>query len=257
MKTPYFSVITTTHNRTQYLDICLESIKNQTFNNYEHVIVDGFSTDGTYEMVKKYKKDNPNIRINITQSKPKGISNAFNIGIKNSSGTFLLFINSDDFLASENSLKEIYDILRKNKAIHWLQTSNLMAFKNKVKEIGSKDILSHSFHFLHSFTFACSHQATVMHKDIFKTYGLFREDLKIGMDWNLFQRIIDKEDVYFSSIKGGVFRIHSNKEHVKNTQTYLITNLVEYVKRMKGESNIPILTGVYNSIRYSERVKQV
>ena len=104
------SVITPVLNGEKFLTSCLESTKNQCNVNIEHIIVDGGSTDLTIEIAKAY-----NVKIIIAPN--TSIYEANNIGIKNSTGDIICFLNSDDFFTNQNCLKKVYDIFNNDKNI--------------------------------------------------------------------------------------------------------------------------------------------
>ena len=94
---PLITIITVTLNSEKYLEECLESLHSQNYNNYEHVVIDGGSTDGTLEIIKKNDH-----RIDYWISKKdNGIYDAFNIGMDLARGKYIGFLNSDDVYASE------------------------------------------------------------------------------------------------------------------------------------------------------------
>lgn len=93
------SVITITYNlidagREKSFIQCLESVRNQTYSNIEHIIVDGNSTDGSQDLIKKYADQS---WICFVSEPDNGIYDAMNKGIKMSSGDYVAFLNSDDF----------------------------------------------------------------------------------------------------------------------------------------------------------------
>jgi glycosyltransferase len=96
------SLITATYNSIQHLSAVLECIKQQTFPNLEHIIVDGGSTDGTVEYLKQSKF------IGLFVSEPdKGIYDALNKGINMATGDIIGFLHSDDILASPQTIERI------------------------------------------------------------------------------------------------------------------------------------------------------
>lgn len=97
------SVIVCTYNRAKYLEKCLESLHQQTYKNYEIIIVNGPSTDETSKVIEKF----PNLKI-INQEQLNGLSNARNLGIKAAMGDTIGFID-DDAIADNNWLKNIID----------------------------------------------------------------------------------------------------------------------------------------------------
>lgn len=91
---PLISIITVTYNSEKYLEETIQSVLNQTYENIEYIIIDGNSTDGTLDIIKKYDK-----HINIWISEPDdGMYDAINKGIELSSGKYFGVLNSDDLL---------------------------------------------------------------------------------------------------------------------------------------------------------------
>ena len=91
-----FSVVIPVFNSEKYIDRCLNSIINQTYKNIEIIIIDDGSSDRSYEICeKKSKKDK---RIKLIKQANKGVSFARNLGIEESKGDFIVFVDSDDYL---------------------------------------------------------------------------------------------------------------------------------------------------------------
>lgn len=110
---PFFSVIIPTYNSEKRLSDCLESIINQTFQNFEIIIVDKFSSDDTFLVVEKYKKTHFNI-IWISE-KDNGIYDAMNKGIRIVKGEWIYFLGSDDRLYENTSLEKIANSIHQGK----------------------------------------------------------------------------------------------------------------------------------------------
>ena len=96
--TPQLSIITINRNDAQGLEKTLESIwKKQSFKDFEHIIIDGASTDNSINIIKKYAS-----HLSYWVSEPdKGIYNAMNKGIIKAKGNYLLFLNSGDWLEND------------------------------------------------------------------------------------------------------------------------------------------------------------
>ena len=90
-----FSIIVPVYNVENYVDKCIKSILNQTYKNYEVIIINDGSTDNSLNIINKYKN---NKKIKIITQKNKGLSNARNNGMKMATGDYLLFIDSDDYI---------------------------------------------------------------------------------------------------------------------------------------------------------------
>ena len=87
------SIITPTFNSEKYLERCIKSIQSQDYNNIEHIIIDGDSTDETRNIIKKYQ----NNKTILISEKDDGIWDAMNKGLKIASGDIVGFLNSDDY----------------------------------------------------------------------------------------------------------------------------------------------------------------
>lgn len=100
---PLISVATACYNSGKTIEKTIQSVLNQTYDNYEYWIIDGGSTDNTLEIVNKYAKEFGD-RLHIISEKDNGIYDAMNKGVKNSNGVMIGLLNSDDYY-SENTLE--------------------------------------------------------------------------------------------------------------------------------------------------------
>jgi len=100
-----FSIITVTYNASRRIERTLQSVISQTYPAIEYIIIDGNSTDGTLELVNKYRSS-----IAHCISEPdKGLYDAMNKGLRLASGDYVWFINAGDRLYSETTVREIVD----------------------------------------------------------------------------------------------------------------------------------------------------
>ena len=94
MKKPKISIITVCYNSEAHIEEAILSVINQSYENKEYLVIDGGSKDGTLNIIEKYKD-----KIDYFVSEPdKGISDAFNKGIKAATGDIIGILNSDDFM---------------------------------------------------------------------------------------------------------------------------------------------------------------
>ena len=84
---PFFSIVTVVWNNVSTIERTISSVLSQSFTNFEYIIIDGKSDDGTLGVIKKYQNDS---RLKLISEKDSGIYDAMNKGIKLSSGTFIL-----------------------------------------------------------------------------------------------------------------------------------------------------------------------
>lgn len=122
-----FSLIIPAYNVEKYIKKCLDSVLNQTYNNYEIIIINDGSTDNTSKILESYKS---NKKIKIINQENKGLSNARNTGVSNAKGDYILFIDSDDFIE-----KELLEILNKT-----IKDEDLIRFQIRILDETNKII---------------------------------------------------------------------------------------------------------------------
>lgn len=128
---PLLSIITVVYNSRKFIENTIISIHEQTYSNIEHLIIDGGSTDGTLDIIKKH--DN---KIAFWISEPdKGLYDAMNKGIEHASGDYLLFINSGDLLYDKNIIEKVF--ANSNKSVNVLYGETIMINENN-SEIGMR-----------------------------------------------------------------------------------------------------------------------
>ena len=141
---PLISIITVVLNGDKYLEECIKSLQNQKIDNYEHIIIDGGSTDNTINIIKKFKN-----KIDYwCQINDNGIYDAFNYGMQLARGTYLGFLNSDDtFKATElgNKKQEHKDVLEIKKESLYLNSSQkdlfeVIKLKKPIEKQNSKEL---------------------------------------------------------------------------------------------------------------------
>lgn len=96
-RTPFFSIVTPVYNRQDCIARCIQSTIVEPFANFEHIVVDDGSTDGTRAVVDKFASRDHRIRV-FSSERNYGVNHARNVGISNARGVFILFLDSDDIL---------------------------------------------------------------------------------------------------------------------------------------------------------------
>lgn len=114
MRTKKFSIIVPVYNCQDYISRCIESVLNQNTKDLELILINDGSTDSSKTMIEEYKKDSELIK--VINKKNEGVSKARNIGLKEATGKYILFLDADDYL-EENYIKEINEILKKYKNV--------------------------------------------------------------------------------------------------------------------------------------------
>lgn len=103
---PTFSIITVVYNNVRDIEHTLKSVVSQTYKHVEYIVIDGLSTDGTLDVIEKYK---PQISV-ILSEKDNGIYDAMNKGLALATGDYVLFLNSGDELYSKETLANLAEV---------------------------------------------------------------------------------------------------------------------------------------------------
>lgn len=210
---PFFSIITCTKNSKRFIDKNLNSVKNQTFTNYEHIFIDGFSKDNTIKMINSYKSKTGKSVI-IQQKKPLGISDAMNQGIKIAKGKYLIHLHADDFLQNNQILENIHDFLIEKDYPDWIygQIQTVEKDRSPVGIFPKNKIFQKSFYWLLPFINFVPHQAVFIKTEIFDKYGYFDQKLSSKMDLDFWLRIGKKTNWIFFPEVISCYTLHSGAQ---------------------------------------------
>lgn len=222
------SIITITYNNSEELVRTINSIPKGII--VESVIVNGGSCERTREFLKSYN----GIVIN---EKDDGISDAFNKGIKNSTGKYVMFLNSGDELISKSYLKKAKDFLDINPGYSFVH-SNIVF----VDESGEKLFIRPPMKNIGR-GMPYLHPSLVVRKNVFDKTGLFRTDLKIAMDYDFIIRMKKEKlrgfyfnEVYSVQMEGTGKSVKEEYAAIKECFRILKDNDVLNVKTLTGFS---------------------
>lgn len=169
------SIITINYNDAEGLRKTFKSIKNQTYHDFEYVVVDGNSNDGSKEVINEYKEC-----IDKWVSEPDtGIYNAMNKGARMSSGEYMLFLNSGDYLYSNDVLDNLFSNTFKEDIICCSMHS--YDDHNNHLCIPPQNVTLYTF-----IGGSMLHPSTLISKKIFDKVGGYNEDYKVISDWCFF-----------------------------------------------------------------------
>ena len=128
IKTPFFSIIIPVYNTASYVGECLDSIKNQTFQDWECICIDDGSKDNSLEILQRYSAEDE--RIKVFHQENRGQSVARNHGLEKITGTYFTYVDSDDMILP-HCLEEWHKALEKRESDVLLETGFVYRFHDK------------------------------------------------------------------------------------------------------------------------------
>ncbi|WP_288222083.1 glycosyltransferase family 2 protein [uncultured Clostridium sp.] len=114
MKDPLISVVIPIYNVEKYLCKCIDSVINQTYKNIEVVLVNDGSPDNCFNICEEYRKLDK--RIKVIHKENSGLSDARNKGLENTTGDYIIFLDSDDYWSDNNALRELVNQINEVQA---------------------------------------------------------------------------------------------------------------------------------------------
>jgi len=169
------SVITVCKNAAETIEETLSSLYKQSYQNIEHIVIDGGSNDGTLEILSKYKED-----ISILLSEPDtGIYNAMNKAIKLITGDIVYFLNANDSLYDENVLEKVVKEFQKHPDLGLLWGDVQFTENNEDVRVARFDNIKTKSDLIYNNP---CHQVIFYSNDVFKKYGGYDENLIIYAD---------------------------------------------------------------------------
>ncbi len=180
---PLISVVTVVFNGRDGLEETVRSVLAQTYRNIEFVVIDGGSTDGTLDVIRKYERT-----IAYWMSEPDdGISDAFNKGLSVIGGEWVVFLNSADTFSGPEVLEAM--------AEYFPVAPVISGFARSGRKIIPKRVLRNSDP--PTVRAMLSHQASIVRTSLFETYGLFDTSYRMRMDYEFWLRVLRNERFHF------------------------------------------------------------
>ena len=190
------SIITVVWNNKTTIADAIDSVLSQTYKDIEYIIVDGASTDGTIEIVQSYGDKVSK----FISEEDNGLYNAMNKGISIASGEIVGILNSDDFYLNEFVIEKVIGEFNKKKCdsvyadLVYVKSDNL---NETVRYYDS------SYFNLTKFAYGWmpAHPTFFVKLDVYKKYGLFKENLRIGADFDILVRFLYTHKISYSYIQ--------------------------------------------------------
>lgn len=195
---PKVSIITVCYNEIANIENTCKSVVSQDYKNYEWIVVDGVSIDGTLEVLDQYKE----YITTLVSEEDSGVFNAMNKGIKIACGEYLIFLNGGDFFYKSSVLSDVFgenqyrqDVLYGDCCV-WLDKyqGRIVSYPKEIeRDFFLKDNINH--------------QSTFIRGELFEKYGYYDEKLKAKGDHEKWLRFL-KEGVFFQKLPFVISNFH-------------------------------------------------
>jgi glycosyltransferase involved in cell wall biosynthesis len=225
------SIVTVNKNNAAGLEKTIQSVVAQTFTDFEFIIIDGGSDDGSVDIIKKYVD-----KITYWVSEPDaGIYNGMNKGIRAAHGEFCLFLNSGDWLIESATLQNVFEEIAglpegRGVGIYYgdlMKTDGLMIVYPKNLTIYS--LLKQSL----------SHQNALIRRDLFLSHGMYNENYKVVSDYEFWLKEMWIHKTRFVHIDARIalfdtMGISSTTNYYQERSNMLYDVFIDLVDSMRG-----------------------
>lgn len=242
---PRFSIVTCSKNSLPFIKETVESIRSQTCTDYEHICVDGSSTDGTLEYLRALA---PEVR--ILTDVIGGIAKAMNTGIAAAQGNFIVHLHSDDYFLHSRVLERV--------EYHFSQHPNAWLFGRIVNDVEGglfpESYLppSYSYEKLVKRNFI-PHPATFIRREVFAEFGGFDESIRYAMDYDFWLRIARKHPPLALREAFSVFRRHEGSTSQANLAASMAEDYSRRIHYLEGG----VIQRAEHYIRYLVRKRKL
>nr|WP_294794353.1 glycosyltransferase family 2 protein [uncultured Mucilaginibacter sp.] len=205
---PKISVVTPSYNQAGFLEETILSVTNQNYPNLEYIVIDGGSTDGSVDIIKKHES-----KLSYWSSeKDNGLYDAINKGFKVATGEILMWINSDDLLMPM-SLFSVGEIFMKHSEVNWI-TGISVSLDERSRIIGADRAKSFSKFDFYTYNFYWLQQeSTAWRKSLWdEAGGYISTDLSLAADLELWVRFFRKANLYPADVMIGSFRMRASDQ---------------------------------------------
>ena len=236
------SIITITYNSAKTLPRALESVQSQTYNDIEHVLVDGASTDGTRELIEAYAAKHTNVR--WVSEPDEGIYNAINKGIRMASGDVIGFLHSDDVLYSTDSIGQIAAAMRASKADVIYGDLQYCKGDKVVRRWKSNDFHPSAL----KFGWMPPHPTVYVRREVYEQVGPYDEWFRISADYDMILRIFTAgfKTHYIPEV---LVKMNTGGTSNKNSKARLSKTQEDFIVLRKNNIGAGLLTVACKQIR--------
>ena len=231
------SIITPVYNNKEFIEDCMKNILEQSYEDIEYIIVDGGSTDGSLEVIEKYKDKISK----FISEKDNGIYDGMNKGIKMATGEIVGILNSDDFYASNNVIEKVVKTFEKGNCdclwgdlvyVDYKGTDRIM--RNWKSSEYKKGQFRRGW--------MPPHPTFFVKKWVYEKYGLFNLDFSIAADYELMLRFLERYKVKSCYIPQVLVKMRAGGQSNKSIKNIVKANIECYKSwRVNGLKINPLI----------------
>ena len=237
------SLITVTYNSEAYLQDCINSVMKQQYNNIEHIIIDGNSTDGTVAIIRKYDQ-----HISKWVSEPdNGMYDAINKGIKMATGDIIGVLNSDDMFASDDVINSIVKCFNEYQLdavfgdlvyVHKTNTNKVIRFW--------KGFSYHRFRFTYGWMPA--HPTFYVRRELINELGEYESHYFTAADYEFMARYLYRYRISARYLPKLIVKMRVGGQSNISLKSRLRANRRDYLAMKKNQIPFPLLASVLKPI---------
>ncbi|WP_071466462.1 glycosyltransferase family 2 protein [Polynucleobacter asymbioticus] len=238
---PKVSIVMPSFNQAEFLERSILSVLNQSYPNVELIVMDGGSTDGSVEIIKKYQD-----RISYWESGPdRGQAHAINKGLAIATGEWVGWQNSDD-IYTEDAIEKLIECAHKNPNAG-LVIGDMSMIDAQDKKIRNIRYIRPSYKSILAEGMVLSNQSSLWKRSLHSIVGYLDENLHFNFDYEWFLRLLHNTDAAHTPIVLGSLRVH------EQTKTFL--NQPEFDREntliLEGRGTPVFIRNLYKLRRYS------
>ena len=224
------SIITINFNNLSGLAKTMGSVISQTDEEFEYIVVDGASNDGSVNVIRQYS-ERFGIRLKWISEPDNGIYCAMNKGIRMASGEYVQFLNSGDCLVTNDVTMKMLEAL-KEKGFPSILYGNMLKDMPNGSILRDRCFAGQDITFLGFYTGTLNHSPAFIRRDLFDKYGLYDESLRIVSDWKWYLQsiVLGEEKPVYTDIDVTLFDMHgiseTNKELDKAERKKVLAELI-------------------------------
>lgn len=181
------SIVTINRNNAVGLEKTIMSVTAQTYKEFEYIVIDGASTDGSVEVIKSHETDFAHLK--WVSEPDKGIYNAMNKGLQMASGDYIQILNSADCLAADDVTERMLAALEEAGNPSIFYGNMVKCFPDGPKKV-DKSFAGQEITMLGMYAGTLNHDPVYIRRDLFEKYGYYDEHLRIVSDWKWYLQSI-------------------------------------------------------------------